>query len=444
MKKYLCLCLSIIMAVSVFAGCAPSAASSSEASTSAASSSGSGGGEKTNIRFIHPGSSQIEHDWCTEFQKKAEAEFPVTIEFMDIPGSDVINKVTVMTQSGDWPDLIAAQDVSDYVRLGLLDPIDDYLASDPDAGISKDDFQQVGLDFATVGGKTYYLPSMVIPYGLLVNTNVAQEAKVDYDNLKTWDDLLAAEKSIDGLSKKSYAFCGSNARYLFRDFYILAASNGVTYDKLADPALKKNILEIFQFYKSMQPYMIENHNSVEWGDVHRYEIDGNATFLGTGGYFAGYMSGLDPSCLSYLREISYPTGPSAEKAQSLMGALGYSIFSGGANKDLCWDLVKLAYSDDLAALIGVMNYPGKKGIPDEMLLDVARKYYPDNFEDFSDILSRWENIISKTGVSMPVIMGQSELERYYQEYFYAFMDGKITDEEFYTKLTEKFTEVTKA
>lgn len=442
MKKTLWILAILVVTALLVMGCGN--ANDEESTSEPANQDSNSGGqqeqteeEPVTLRFSFPGSSDAEKQWVSDFEDYvAENYSHVDIEWIHIPGGDLLQRITVMVQSGDVPDLIGAQDISDFVAMDALLPLNERLEEDNE--INREDFHEGALEFSIIDGNIYTLPIVAVPYGLMVNTAVLSEAGFELEDLQNWDDmLLAAEAMTDG-ENYAYGFTGSNARFHFRDFYIAAASNGIMYDDLTNPGIKDNFIELMNFYLDMKPYIHPAATSVEWGDVHRYMIDKRIGFLGTGSYFSAYMGSFEDNAIENLSVIPFPTGPSVNQTQSLIGNLGFGIFKESENHDLAWEIMKDALSEPFAAqLAGSINVPATTTISEDVLQAEVKKYYSDNLEAQMDILDRWDRIMSDGGVGQPKITGQTEIERAYGEYFMDMYSGDITPEEMYELFIEE-------
>lgn len=389
--------------------------------------------EDVTLRFSFPGASDAERQWAADFKEYIEDKYPeVTIEYLHIPGGDLIRRITVMVSAGDVPDIIAAQDINDFVAMGALEPLDSYIAADE--YIQLEDFNEGALLFSQVDGVTYTIPSVAVGYGLLVNTNLLYDAGFALEDLKTWDDLLEAAAAMTKDGNYAWAFCGSVPRFLFRDFYVMAAGNALLYDGLADPENKQKFIEVMNFYMDLKPYITPAVQGLEWGDLHRYIVDNRVGFIATGTYYSGYLWGFLPASLEYLRPIQFPKGPSAEKPLSLIGNLGFGIFADSPNKEIAWKVAREAVNQRFAAqLAGSINVTALNTIPDEVMAEEVKKYYAEHLDAQMEILDMWGEILREGGVPQPQVLGQTEIERAFQEYFFMMFDGQITPEEMYDR-----------
>lgn len=396
--------------------------------------------EKTVIRMTHPNAGEMDTIWMKRFETHVEKVLPeVDLEFIHMSGSELISKVTIMTQGNDWPDIITAQDIADFATLGIIEPIDSYLATSEI--IDLDNYHDAGVQYANYQGNQYYAPVLVIPYALLTNENRLAEVGIDKSELETWDDLVNASKQMSDTGKAAYGFCGSIPRQAFRDFYILAASNGLYPDALGLPESKDTLVECLEMYKTLQPYTIENSLSVEWGDLHKYIAEDNIGFIGTGGYYAGYITGMKEDATDYLRPIAFPKGPSVEKSTSLVGSLGYALTSGSENKDLAWKVIEQAMTPEFLYMYGVQNIPALKETDHDLMIKYLKEYFPSKADVFAEIIYEWSDIIAAGGVLQPSVPGQTEFERSFQEHLAKLLDDEITSEEMAVSFAADFNEI---
>ena len=441
LKKLLSLLMVAAMLLTVMAGCGAKTEAPAETNAPAAEGNApAASGEKTVIRMTHPSASESDTQWMDAFEKHVEEKYPeIDLQYITIAGNELITKVTVMTQGGDWPDIITAQDIADFVTLGILEPIDDLVASSET--IKLEDYYQAGLDFASYNGSLYYVPVLVVPYALLTNQHSLDAIGVKAEDIKTWDDLVSVSEKMAADGEAAYGFCGSVPRMMFRDFYIMAASNGLYANTLGDPANREKLIECVEMYKKMQPYTIENSLSIEWGDVHKYMAQDMIGFLGTGGYYAGFMSGLKADCVDYLHPIPFPVGPSAEKSTSVVGALGYALTSGSEHKDLAWKVIEEAMSPEFLYMYGVQNVPAQIEINEELLDKNLEVLYGEYAPQVKVIIQEWSKIIAEGGVLQPAVPGQTEFERSFQEHLTKVLNDEMTPEEMADSYMKAYTEI---
>jgi len=390
-----------------------------------------GANEKVTMRFVFPGSSEGEKQFAANFKKYYEAKNPnVTVDFLSIPGGELLQKLSIMGAAGDMPDVITVLDVGDLAAMKVLEPLDSYFAKD--ARLKKDLFSPGSLQYSQIDGTTFAVPLSAIGYGLMVNTNLLAKTKYKLEDLKTWDDLLKASAAMTVNGVSGYGFCGVTPRFMFRDFYIAALSNGITLDKLTDPANKKKFLELLAFYKKLQPTIVPNFISLEWSDAHKYVIDNRMAFLTTGTYYQSYMTGLNGDCIEYIKPIAYPRGPSATAATAYVTNSAQAIAVGSKHKEIAWDMIREIHLSSVGPeFTGSIHTPANLTYDQAAVKQSVAKYFGSHLDAQMEILGRWSKIMAK-GIPQPVVLGQADIERTYQKRMTLFLLGKTDVEQTYT------------
>jgi multiple sugar transport system substrate-binding protein len=131
-----------------------------------------------------------------------EAENPGVKINLEMQSWENINEVIkTKVQGNQAPDILSIDAFSNYVDEGLLYSADEILSPDTIA-----DFQPNFVENATMNGKQYGFPLIASARALFVNNAIADEAGVDPESIKTWDDLEKAAKAITDLNKGYYGY----------------------------------------------------------------------------------------------------------------------------------------------------------------------------------------------------------------------------------------------
>jgi len=387
-------------------------------------------GEKVTMRFTHAGASEGEKVFMSNFKKHYEAKNPnITVDFIVLPGGEALQKIIVMTSAGDWPDLVGLLDVGDLAAMRIIEPLDEYFEKDKD--IKKAHFIPEVLKYSEVNGKIYGVPITTIGFGLMVNLNLLKNTGYKLEDIKTWDDLLNVSKAMTKDGVFGYGFCGTTPRFMYRDFYISALSNGITMDRMDDPNNKNRIMELLAFYKKLLPTIIPNWASAEWADVHKYVIENRMGMLTTGTYYSSYMSGFSKACLEYIRPIAYPRGPSMNKSPAYVASYAYGITTGSKHKDVAWDMIREVHLSSVGPeFTGSIHTPANIFYDKNLVKESVKRYFAEHLDAQMDILARWQDIM-KNAVPQPVVLGQVDIERSYQQRMFDYLTGKTTAEQFY-------------
>ena len=115
--------------------------------------------------------------------------------------ADYLSTLLIDVAGGNGPDVahIKAEWLPQLLALGVVKPLDGYLSADVLA-----DYSQSAIDSVTVDGSMMALPWFSNTYALLVNTDLCEQAGVDYTAIASWDDLLAAAEKISALGSDIY------------------------------------------------------------------------------------------------------------------------------------------------------------------------------------------------------------------------------------------------
>ncbi|MGZ9583363.1 ABC transporter substrate-binding protein [Paenibacillus marinisediminis] len=184
--------------------------------------------EVVELKFTvwgEPGGDNPEAKLTEEFNK---AHPNIKVTFEPVPGDGYGTKLTTSLAAGNAPDvfLIGEGDYYKYVDKGVVEPLDDYLANDPE--FKTDIFHPAILEQGNINGKQYYLPKDFNPLSLWYNKKLFDEAGLEYPNDNwTWADLNDAAKK---LTKKDdsgkYTQFGYNAAKWEYAVYTYLWSNG--------------------------------------------------------------------------------------------------------------------------------------------------------------------------------------------------------------------------
>ena len=153
--------------------------------------------------------------------------------------ADYLSTLLIDVAGGNGPDVahIKAEWLPQLLALGVVKPLDGYLSADVLA-----DYSQPAIDSVTVDGSMMALPWFSNTYALLVNTDLCEQAGVDYTAIASWDDLLAAAEKISALGSDIYglAIPDSNGVEAGEGYIMLTSDESVAaYTDLQNLFVKK-------------------------------------------------------------------------------------------------------------------------------------------------------------------------------------------------------------
>ena len=122
--------------------------------------------------------------------------------------ADYLSTLLIDVAGGNGPDVahIKAEWLPQLLALGVVRSLDGYISEDVLA-----DYAQSAIDSVTVDGEMVALPWFSNTYALLVNTDLCEQAGVDYTAIATWADLMAAAEKISALGSDIYGLAIPNS-----------------------------------------------------------------------------------------------------------------------------------------------------------------------------------------------------------------------------------------
>jgi multiple sugar transport system substrate-binding protein len=386
---------------------------------------------KANIRFVYPGTSEAEKQLAENFQAKMKEKYPnVNIEFMYLSWQDMDKKLGVMINSGDWPDMTMTQDITNLVQLNGLEDLTPYLER-AGATINKDSFLPGTLEYSTVGGKIYSVPTLANSFSLMVNEKMLNEAGMQLEDLKTWADVEKAAKLMTKNGKYGFGYPLGVARFAFRVPFTAGYSNDLVLNDTSD-ASKKKYIETLQHFKNLQPYMPQA--DITWGypEMFRAFSNGEVGMIAAGTFFSANVYSINPDIMKVARAIPYPVGPSGTKAKAPVSSVGIGMFSGSKNKDLVWRLIQEWTAQEFnSTQAAAVNVSALKDSSLDEIMKKAQDFYPKALDGHKRLLQDFSNMLKNNGVPMAIIPGQSEMETVVQDQMAKMLTNKATPEQAY-------------
>lgn len=148
----------------------------------------------TTVKWLHIEVNPAQVKIWEEVARAYEASHPgVKIEMQFLENEAYKAKLPTILQSKDRPNIIyswAGGVLKTQIEAGVLDDITDQVK-----GYS-DSLTPAALAAFTSNGRVYGLPIALSQVGFLCNKELMAKAKVDPAAIKTWDDLLAAVKTL--------------------------------------------------------------------------------------------------------------------------------------------------------------------------------------------------------------------------------------------------------
>jgi multiple sugar transport system substrate-binding protein len=170
------------------------------------------------------------HELYNQILDVFESEYP-NIKTIREPVSwtDYWDKLTVQSASAGAPDFMGMhpQFASDYVRRGVLEPLDTYVE---DGTIDLSNFSQAAIDSGTIDGVNYMISMGLTTNAVIVNKSMLEDLGVTVPSFDwTWDDLKTigteARAALDAKGEKDSWLRTDTARD-YQVFRYWARQNG--------------------------------------------------------------------------------------------------------------------------------------------------------------------------------------------------------------------------
>jgi len=389
---------------------------------------------KADIRFVWPGTSEIEKDMAEKFKAAMKEKYPgVNIEFMYLSWSDMEKKLAVMINSGDAPDLTQTQDVTNLVQMDGLEDLTPFLEQAGDR-LKPDNFLPGTMEYSMIDGKVYSIPQLGQAFALMVNEEMLNEVGMKVEDLKTWADLERAAQLMTKDGKYGFGYPVGVPRFAWRVPFTASFSNDLVLDDTSEESRQK-YLELLQHFKNLEAYQPEAH--VTWGypEMFRAYANGEVGIIAAGSFFSSNAYPINPDILKVTRVIPYPQGPSGSGPKAPTLNVGYAIFKGSKNKEVAWKLLEEITSPEFNAMqAATIHFSAIKGTDMSGADQIIEQVYPKAVEDHKRITQEFFDVASGFGVEAPKIKGQPEMETAFQEEMIAMLTGKKTVEETYESI----------
>jgi raffinose/stachyose/melibiose transport system substrate-binding protein len=148
----------------------------------------------TAVKWLHIEANPAQVKIWEEVARSYETAHPgIKIEMQFLENEAYKAKLPTILQSKDRPNIIyswAGGVLKAQIEAGVLEDITDQVKD------YSDNLPPAALAAFTSNGHVYGLPTALSQVGFLCNRDLMAKAKVDPASIKTWDDLLAAVKTL--------------------------------------------------------------------------------------------------------------------------------------------------------------------------------------------------------------------------------------------------------
>ncbi len=344
MKKALSLFLTLLMVVALFASCSSTATESTPAPTddtqsedTQSSSAETTGTEKIELDMWGGWSGDQVAQLEEQLQGFNDSQDMYTVKYM-VQDAMEEKLLTAFAGGGDIPDVLLwdRYNTGIYASRGALDPIDDLIERD---SLDLGQFFAPSVDEMNYEGEQYGLPLLVDARILFYNKTMFEEAGVDPDTIKTWDDLETAAIALTKRNGDVLEQAGMSLKDVGLFNIWITQAGGELVDGSVTPAKTA--------FNSDAGLSVLNYWDTLLNEHKVYEI-GFEDGFGGNGFKAGKVAitydgpwaladytnaGIDYGV------IANPTGPNGDQG-AFMGGFGLAMPKDGENRDAAWEFIK--------------------------------------------------------------------------------------------------------
>ena len=351
MKKTIALLLTAAMSATLLAGCGSKTegtATDSSTNSGAETTASETTGDKVVIKMTKWGDAAAEATLVEEFNASHD---DIELQLDAIPGDGYGDRLTTSFSSGDGYDIFLSGegDFYKWVSLGMVEPLDSYIAADTEwVNPMSDSIMEMGV----VDGSQCYLVKDYNPMCLWYNKDMFDAAGVAYPTDDwTWDDLYAAAQKLttknDAGEFETFGFQAQSWAYALNCYL---ESKGLSYVSpdystadgyLNSPEMAEALDTYFGWAEGDDRISPNSADTDTYGDGTAMMINGKLAMFISGGWV---KTGLEDA------GVNYATALIPGNHASYFCASGYAISSTCKNKEAAWEVLKFLTSERASEL----------------------------------------------------------------------------------------------
>lgn len=213
MKKLIAMLLALVMVLSLAAcGAKEEAPAETEAAAAPAPEAEAPAADPVTLKwgswvFAEDSVNYIYQEMADLYNETNEYNTTIDTSYF-YSYADYLSTLLIDVAGGNGPDVahIKAEWLPQLLALGVVRSLDGYISEDVLA-----DYAQSAIDSVTVDGQMVALPWFSNTYALLVNTDLCEQAGVDYTTIASWADLMEAAEKISALGDDIYGLAIPNS-----------------------------------------------------------------------------------------------------------------------------------------------------------------------------------------------------------------------------------------
>lgn len=290
---------------------------------------------------------------CIEDMVKAfEKENPdIKVVLDPVSVNDKLTKFVTQSRGGNPPDVvrILSTDVPGFVNMGILRPLDDFVAKAGGQEFIKD-FTPFLVKAMTINGKLYGLPHEGDALVIYYNADMFQKAGLNPDKpLETWDEFLLASRKLTDPSQGRWAFgmlASPAIASIWMQSWFLANGSNYFNDDYSDTLLDspaaiaafKYYVELYTKYGVVPPGPTDVDYAAQ---VNLFAQQRVAMIVGPFATYGGILD-ANPKLKGKVKMMPFPGNVRASSGRGTV----FSITSGSKNPAAAWKLIEFLNSPE--------------------------------------------------------------------------------------------------
>ena len=419
MKKLVVIFLAVAMLLSCI-GCtapaapaaeAPAAAKPEAATDSTAAAAEAAPAEAANDKPYAGtvlnvlGNSSNDSTFMQENLAAFEEETGIKVQFEQLSNDQLNSKILVSMAAGgadlDCFMYMAYQNTNQYVDNGWLVDLTQYM----DDSFDYEDFMPGIRDTCLKDGVVYAVPHGSEYVILFYNKNMINEAGIDVTKIVTYDDLIAACKTVEeklpGVHGIALRGQGNGAAAI--TICPARAYGGNYFDENGKFAIDSDAFcKGIEKYRELYQYAQEGASTMSWSETCNVFAQKQTAFRMDNDAQYSYL--IDPaSSLLTKDDIGFIALPAGDKGAATANFnWGMAISSGSKNKEAAWEFIKYMNSKEscLKKVLECLAIPSRQSVLNS---DELKTFYP---EGYTECMIESDKICA--GGIMPNMLHQTE------------------------------------
>ena len=253
--------------------------------------------ERTRIVYLSAGSAEVEqrHDqkWVDEFNRSQDR---IHVEYELVAWADLFTKLYAYLAAGDAPDVVwyAPTQINEWHKMGILEPLDEWLGDTKDTYLPH--LLSDGSD-VVFGGNMYGAPFTQAARAWVIRRDWLEEAGIDPEGIRTWDDFRDAAAAMtnpdEGRYALSFAFAEDRIPTGAIHWYFGPGFGLNAVDDFRDEK-RDAYIAMLDYIQSLAPYMPPAQAAWTHRDTIISYVNGTVGMAMQGSFFQGDLAPLAP------------------------------------------------------------------------------------------------------------------------------------------------------